>query len=61
MKAIALTHYLPSDHPHCFIETELPDPTPGARDLLGKVTATSVKRVDTRVGAPKKWWPLAAR
>ncbi|WP_429064502.1 zinc-binding alcohol dehydrogenase family protein [Aeromonas bestiarum] len=53
MKAIALTHYLPSDHPHCFIETNLPDPTPGPRDLLVKVTATSVNPVDTKVRAPK--------
>ena len=53
MKAIALTHYLPSDHPYCFIETELPDPTPGPRDLLVKVTATSVNPVDTKVRAPK--------
>lgn len=53
MKAIALTHYLPSDHPHCFIEANLPDPTPGPRDLLVKVTATSVNPVDTKVRAPK--------
>lgn len=53
MKAIALTHYLPSDHPHCFIEANLPDPTPGQRDLLVKVTATSVNPVDTKVRAPK--------
>ena len=53
MKAIALTHYLPSDHPHCFIETELPDPTPGPRDLLVRVKATSINPVDTKVRAPK--------
>lgn len=53
MKAIALTHYLPSDHPHCFIEANLPDPTPGPRDLLVKVMATSVNPVDTKVRAPK--------
>ena len=53
MKAIALTHYLPSDHPHCFIETELPDPTPGPRDLLIRVKATSINPVDTKVRAPK--------
>ena len=53
MKAIALTHYLPSDHPHCFIEANLPDPTPGPRDLLVKVTATSINPVDTKVRAPK--------
>lgn len=54
MKAIALTHYLPSDHPHCFIEAELPDPTPGPRDLLVRLSATSVNPVDTKVRAPKE-------
>ena len=53
MKAIALTHYLPSDHPHCFIEAELPTPTPGPRDLLVKVNATSINPVDTKVRSPK--------
>ncbi|RQM67334.1 zinc-binding alcohol dehydrogenase family protein, partial [Aeromonas enteropelogenes] len=54
MKAIALTHYLPSDHPHCFIEASLPEPTPGSRDLLVRVNATSVNPVDTKVRAPKE-------
>ncbi|TFF72318.1 zinc-binding alcohol dehydrogenase family protein [Aeromonas taiwanensis] len=54
MKAIALTHYLPSDHPHCFIEAELPDPTPGPQDLLVRLNATSVNPVDTKVRAPKE-------
>ncbi|WP_439841450.1 zinc-binding alcohol dehydrogenase family protein [Aeromonas taiwanensis] len=54
MKAIALTHYLPSDHPHCFIEAELPDPTPGPRDLLVRLSATSVNPVDTKVRTPKE-------
>lgn len=54
MKAIALTHYLPSDHPHCFIEANLPEPTPGPRDLLVRVNATSVNPVDTKVRAPKE-------
>ncbi|WP_421185034.1 zinc-binding alcohol dehydrogenase family protein [Aeromonas enteropelogenes] len=54
MKAIALTHYLPSDHPHCFIEANLPAPTPGPRDLLVRVNATSVNPVDTKVRAPKE-------
>ncbi|MFQ2124167.1 zinc-binding alcohol dehydrogenase family protein [Aeromonas jandaei] len=53
MKAIALTHYLPSDHPDCFIAAELPDPTPGPRDLLVRVNATSINPVDTKVRAPK--------
>ncbi|MBP4041483.1 zinc-binding alcohol dehydrogenase family protein [Aeromonas sp. SrichE-2G] len=54
MKAIALTHYLPSDHPHCFIEVNLADPTPGPRDLLVRVNATSINPVDTKVRAPKE-------
>ena len=53
MKAIALTHYLPSDHPHCFIEANLADPTPGPRDLLVRVKATSINPVDTKVRAPR--------
>ncbi|WP_041207942.1 zinc-binding alcohol dehydrogenase family protein [Aeromonas jandaei] len=53
MKAIALTHYLPSDHPDCFIAAELPDPTAGPRDLLVRVNATSINPVDTKVRAPK--------
>ena len=53
MKAIALTHYLPSDHPDCFIEVNLADPTPGPRDLLVRVNATSINPVDTKVRAPK--------
>jgi NADPH:quinone reductase len=53
MKAIALTQYLPSDHPHCFIEASLPTPTPAPRDLLVKVNATSINPVDTKVRAPK--------
>ncbi|MEV3820986.1 zinc-binding alcohol dehydrogenase family protein [Aeromonas dhakensis] len=53
MKAIALTHYLPSDHPDCFIEANLADPTPGPRDLLVRVKATSINPVDTKVRTPK--------
>ncbi len=53
MKAIALTHYLPSDHPDCFIAANLPDPVPGPRDLLVRVTATSVNPVDTKVRSPQ--------
>ncbi|MFG0833984.1 zinc-binding alcohol dehydrogenase family protein [Aeromonas bivalvium] len=53
MKAIALTHYLPSTHPDCFIAADLPTPTPGPRDLLVRIRATSVNPVDTKVRAPK--------
>lgn len=53
MKAIALTHYLPSNHPDCFIAVDLPTPTPDPRDLLVRVSATSINPVDTKVRAPK--------
>ncbi|KUE80094.1 zinc-binding alcohol dehydrogenase family protein [Aeromonas schubertii] len=53
MKAIALTHYLPSDHPECFLEVDLQAPEPGPRDLLVRVNAVSVNPVDVKVRAPK--------
>ena len=54
MKAIALTRYLPSNHPECFINAELPTPTPREHDLLVKVAAVSVNPVDVKVRAPKE-------
>ena len=54
MKAIALTHYLPSDHPHCFIETELPDPTPGPRDLLVRVAIGDWRLEDLAPGEQRQ-------
>jgi len=54
MKAIGLTRYLPINDPQSLIDTDLPTPTPGARDLLVKVEAVAVNPVDTKVRAPKE-------
>ncbi|MFK7964739.1 MAG: zinc-binding alcohol dehydrogenase family protein [Burkholderiaceae bacterium] len=51
MKAIGLTRYLPATDPNAFIDTELPEPTPGDHDLLVSVQAVSVNPVDTKVRA----------
>lgn len=53
MKAVALTHYLPIDHPESLLDVELPTPTPGPHDLLVKVEAIAVNPVDTKVRSPK--------
>lgn len=53
MKAVALTRYLPIDHPESFIDVELPVPQPTGRDLLVAVHAVAVNPVDTKVRAPK--------
>jgi NADPH:quinone reductase len=53
MKAVALTRYLPIDHPESFIDVELPMPKPTGRDLLVAVHAVAVNPVDTKVRAPK--------
>ncbi|WP_404365712.1 zinc-binding alcohol dehydrogenase family protein [Corallococcus coralloides] len=53
MRAVALTKYLPSDHPEAFADVELPDPTPGPGDLRVRVHAVSVNPVDVKVRAPK--------
>ncbi|KAF3995928.1 zinc-binding alcohol dehydrogenase family protein [Glaciimonas immobilis] len=53
MKAVALTHYLPIDHPDAFLDVTLPTPTPSGRDLLVAVKAIAVNPVDTKVRAPK--------
>jgi NADPH:quinone reductase-like Zn-dependent oxidoreductase len=50
MKAIAYTQSgLPIDDPKSLVDLELPDPTPGSRDLLVAVKAVSVNPVDTKV------------
>jgi len=53
MKAVALTRYLPIDHPEALIDVELPTPAIGEHDLLVRVAAVSVNPVDTKVRAPK--------
>lgn len=53
MKAVALTQYLPIDHPQSFIDVDLPTPVATGRDLLVAVHAVSVNPVDTKVRAPK--------
>ena len=53
MKAVALTRYLPIDDPDSLVDVELPQPIPGAHDLLVRVEAVSVNPVDTKLRAPK--------
>jgi NADPH:quinone reductase len=49
MKAIAVSQYLPTDHPHCFeaIDTEKPQAT--GQDLLVQVKAVAINPVDCKV------------
>ncbi|TWC66482.1 zinc-binding alcohol dehydrogenase family protein [Herbaspirillum sp. SJZ099] len=57
MKAIVYTqHGLPITDANSLLDTDLPQPTPGPRDLLVEVRAVSVNPVDTkiRIGAPAK-------
>lgn len=49
MKAIGYTHSLPSSDPNALLDIQLPEPTPGPRDLLVEVHAVSVNPVDTKV------------
>jgi zinc-binding alcohol dehydrogenase family protein len=51
MKAIAYRKSLPISDDQSLIDIELPDPTPGERDLLVEVHAISVNPVDTKVRA----------
>jgi zinc-binding alcohol dehydrogenase family protein len=52
MKAITFTqHALPIENPQSLIDTDIPVPTPGPRDLLVEVRAVSVNPVDTKVRA----------
>lgn len=52
MKAIVFTqHGLPIDDPAALYDSELPQPVPGARDLLVEVQAVSVNPVDTKIRA----------
>jgi len=51
MKAIGYYNNLPLTDPQALQDLELPDPTPGARDLLVRVSAISVNPVDVKVRA----------
>lgn len=53
MKAIALTRYLPIDHPEALLDVDLPMPQPGPHDLMVKIHAVAVNPVDCKVRAPK--------
>ncbi|WGV20715.1 zinc-binding alcohol dehydrogenase family protein [Pseudomonas putida] len=52
MKAVVFQEAgLPIQNAHSLFETDLPKPTPGARDLLVEVKAIAVNPVDTKVRA----------
>ncbi|HSI56048.1 MAG TPA: zinc-binding alcohol dehydrogenase family protein [Ideonella sp.] len=49
MKAVGYHHNLPLSDPQALLDLELPEPVPGAQDLLVEVRAVSVNPVDTKV------------
>lgn len=49
MKAVGYKESLPVTDARSLIDVEMPDPVPGARDLLVEVKAVSVNPVDTKV------------
>ena len=49
MKAVGYRNSLPISEAQSLLDVELPDPVPGARDLLVEVRAISVNPVDTKV------------
>jgi zinc-binding alcohol dehydrogenase family protein len=49
MKAVGYRQSLPIDQPDSLIDFELPEPSPGPRDLIVAVKAVSVNPVDTKV------------
>jgi zinc-binding alcohol dehydrogenase family protein len=49
MKAIAYLQALPAEHPESLQDLQLPEPSPGPRDLLVEVRAISVNPVDTKI------------
>ena len=54
MKAVVYTQAgLPIQDPHALFDTDLPQPTPGPRDLLVEVKAIAVNPVDTKVRASR--------
>ncbi len=54
MKAIGFYQFLPVDNPESLVEVDMPDPEPGARDLLVRVKAVSVNPVDVKVRSRQK-------
>ena len=55
MKAVVAPAPHPADHPDALHDARLPDPVPGARDLLVRVEAVSVNPVDTKVRRRGGW------
>lgn len=53
MKAVALTKYLPIDHPESLMDVELEISKPLSNDVLVKVQAIAVNPVDTKIRKPK--------
>ncbi|RZL02661.1 MAG: zinc-binding alcohol dehydrogenase family protein [Rubrivivax sp.] len=49
MKAVGYHQNLPLSQPESLLDLDLPEPTPGPRDLLVEVHAVSVNPVDTKV------------
>jgi zinc-binding alcohol dehydrogenase family protein len=49
MKAVGYRNSLPIKEAQSLVDVEIPDPVPGARDLLVEVKAISVNPVDTKV------------
>lgn len=61
MKAVALTRYLPIDHPESLFDTDLPKPQAAGRDLLVAVKAISVNPLDTKIRVSKTTEEAAPR
>ena len=53
MKAVGLKRHLPITDVESLIDLDLPQPVPGARDIIVKVEAVSVNPVDTKRRHPK--------
>lgn len=49
MKAVAYQHSHPITHAESLLDVDLPEPTPGPRDLLVEVRAIAVNPVDTKM------------